>query len=346
MVLWQLVLLILVCIFVYVCIWRYVDSLIRASNGDYDQNAKWARKIIDIVPTNNTQRKFESAYLDMRGDNIPVKRVKRASAKVSAILQDPVASRELDINQLQKIQQFAAEQRLYELDIMTNIRSRDVISANVTNYPGKDTSEKIKNAANTWKSDMQNVHDSSVQNGLMNVLTRYIEHSPDLDVDSEINWLKNTVASDKQLLDVVNLSNIGTENVGKYDMPERNILAYVTAYSKTNGRRLANLLNSIRDCNEGNGIVCTTGRVSRYLNSQVGNDDDPVLASGVMTFAAYRNEYLNTLNAIITRNPQISDDELENAIYDNAEMLLSRGVSESDGEKLVMEANLLLRGKK
>jgi hypothetical protein len=182
------------------------------------------------------------------------------------------------------------------------------------------TEEKLAQKK-TWTSDRQNVHDSKINEEMVNQIQK-IRSDNSLDIDNNHSfadfqtWARKNISDRKQLnvLDRFRENNPvpGLNGLGERDLVE---ILWKRVHDKKNKDRQDDLkeavLDSIKDCVENGNVVCLTGRTTKMWQSLAVLDADDKI--GVMkSKQMLRNEFYDrcakvTKEVLDTVEPELKE---------------------------------------
>lgn len=189
----------------------------------------------------------------------------------------------------------------------------------------------VFDAATAFTDDAQNVHDTKVNGDLRVFLQRMKSTArPGLTVEECVSDAKKYIQGEFSADDIgrrkaasalQTLEKVSSgERISTLGDREDNIFAYTWARcdhpKNAENRELMReaVANSLADCIEKGKSVCINGRCGRVLNSLATLDYDREIASGAMTFEAYKNQIFQETKAIIgqeiSRAKASSNDDL------------------------------------
>lgn len=168
-------------------------------------------------------------------------------------------------------------------------------------------------------SDSQNVHDRSVSDinkrrykRLRKLVTGGDRNTTPHTASSEdvVAWVRERANTNKLQAAVRAVERITWDNspVMSIDANESDVLrlAFTRIQSETDPERRDNLekifMQQLSDCEEGNNMVCSTGRVSRILDVFTAMDADPVLSEAPKTVGIVRKEVFEKAHNFIQTN--------------------------------------------
>ena len=328
----------IVALFISYAIWMYWQSSVRTkavellneSDGTFDENAYRAIKYLDRIHNPTPRDNFMYGRiidLNAHEGRINNKKVLKnvVSRYMTNLRRDNNFEEDLDWFELDQIENFAAR----HMDIMTaNPHYNNFIEAVLEKRPTKvkktidqarDDASNKKEAIETYvesnksfTTDSQNVHDSSVNENLRKCLAYIKVSTPNVEdfeklkkeISSHISTYvhnevkrKNAMASMEQMLSDRYNSTL--------NILERDLLGLVwnrgsvsINYDRKELIRNA-IVDSLIDMKSGEGIVCSSGRCSRLLESLVYTDADEKSIVGSMTVEQIRNEALQSTSQIL-----------------------------------------------
>lgn len=232
-------------------------------------------------------------------------------------------------------------------EIIHERRNRAIAAANTRT----EAIDNYFDAATQFTNDAQNVHDSKVNNDLRDTLRRIKNDNinPRDAIDEAREYIESEygrdpmnrakVANALRILDKISEG----ENIGTFNEREDNIFAYTWSRcahprNRDNSELMREaVINSLADGIENGNQVCINGRTGRVLNSLVMLDYDTNVASGVMTFEAYKNQIFQETKTIIGQ-------EIERARNSNDAKL--RAVGEAyDGDEVEIDETVDIKFK-
>lgn len=229
--------------------------------------------------------------------------------KIVTELVDPNTQNEVPVPELINIDTML--NRIDDFNALFDIElDLDTIRLNLLAFdPGVITTTQIR-------SDPQNVHDSNVNNQLLEKYNRLCElnGTRTVTMDDIINEAKRLKNNEKiiQVLDTISANHIPISKLGDI---EANIVCHVYQRAKTPDLKSA-FFDALNDCHEKGNIVCSQGRVSRILSCLTKLDDDEILSGSLKTDDILKNEFMSKAHNILQtllKNLN-SDDKIR---YDN-----------------------------
>jgi hypothetical protein len=176
----------------------------------------------------------------------------------------------------------------------------------------KDKIEKYTNISKTYTNDTQNVHDHTVNTGVINTYSIIKkERCQNFQAETFDDILRELSSHTKssEIIPVMSLMSNGLEIINlreREDVILTNI--WNRAYHPNNAGQVDNIheaiADALADCNLNGSIVCGSGRVNRIIGSLATLDYNPTVGN-ISTGESYKNEAFDlvtrSLNGVIKK---------------------------------------------
>lgn len=303
------------------------------SNGTLDSHAKNALKALDQIEQPSAKDKFLTArVIELNGHEGRINNVRTLDDVVGRYMYNLADDNEfgLDWFEIDQIENFAERHR----DIMNGNARYETFQGTVNKKRPEmlkmtihDAKEKAANRAEaftayandtvTYTNDSQNVHDSAVNEQLRKTYSKLKETTPSEAVSAAAQKLSSSIQSQvNSYFTDVNEKTRAEKSLqkileGRYnatlDANERDILTLVWARSCM-GENFSNkklirdaVVQALRDMGDedSEGVVCSSGRCARLLESLLFTDQQDEAVAGVMTTEQIRNDVMERSNKLL-----------------------------------------------
>lgn len=319
-----------------------IQKSLNQSNGTFDKDAQKALETLETLDSPNSHENFIKArIIDLNAHEGKINNKRVLNNVVDKYMTSLLSlDNELDWFELDQIENFAerhinimVENPQYDTFIETVLKSRPEKVKKTVQDSKKASSNKKESFENyvdsnvTFTNDVQNVHDSAVNEQLRTLFNKLKEETPPVidkkqvtdEITEHINTTRDKKDKEKALYSLKNMASDKFNST--INTTEDNLVNLVWNRSKMplnyENKHLIQdaVVDSLIDMSSKNdSIVCSNGRCARMLESLVCTDAETDIVTGVMTTEQIRNDILQKSNEILQTTIETEKDSKDKNI--------------------------------